>query len=407
MANRNEKQWDHMRNNAQMRQVRKQIKRNRKTKRARHKTWMPDSWDNLDEWAVPQSEPVMPRGEQERRSEVLAVALEALREEQDESAATEVSTAHDTSMEVLDVAPGLVGTVIEVSSSLCRVKLNGRRLLCSTRGSLSAEDTGFTNVVAVGDRVVLSEENTGLDRGVVESVLPRKSVLARPDVFYSHLQQVIVANADQLLVVASWRDPVLWMELVDRYLIAAERHNLSPLICVNKIDLARDVAECRTKIGPYLDLGYPVLFTSATDGRGIEELRAVLKDRTTVLAGPSGVGKSSLLTAVQSDLQLRTGIVSDYGEGRHTTTQVNLIELEMGGFVVDTPGIREFGLSGLSKSELVRFYPEIAALQARCRFGDCSHSHEPGCAVKDAVQKNRISQDRYHSYRVIYDGLPG
>ena len=110
---------------------------------------------------------------------------------------------------------------------------------------------------------------------------------------------------------------------------------------------------------------------------------------------------------MQSDLQLRTGIVSDYGEGRHTTTQVNLIELEMGGFVVDTPGIREFGLSGLSKGELVRFYPEIAALQARCRFGDCSHSHEPGCAVKDAVQKNRISQDRYHSYRVIYDGLPG
>jgi ribosome biogenesis GTPase len=410
--------WDHVRKNAQMRQVRKQIKRNRKTKRVRHKTWLPDSWDNLDEWAVPQSEPVMPRGEQERRNSVLATALETVREEADESATAEKSGTvqdpidaeapgiRDTTEKELNDLQDLVGMVVEVSSSLCRVKLNGRTLLCSTRGALSAEDTGFTNVVAVGDRVVLSGQDDHSDRGVVERVLPRKSVLARPDVSYNHLQQVIVANASQLLVVASWRDPVLWMELIDRYLIAAERHNLSPLICVNKIDLAQDVAECRKKVGPYLDLGYRVLFTSAIKDRGIAELRAVLKDETTILAGPSGVGKSSLLTAVQADLQLRAGVVSDYGEGRHTTTQVNLLELEIGGYVVDTPGIREFGLSGLSRGELVRFYPEIAAVQGQCRFGDCSHTHEPGCAVKSAVQTHRIPKDRYHNYQVIYRSLP-
>ena len=180
-----------------------------------------------------------------------------------------------------------------------------------------------------------------------------------------------------------------------------------PVICVNKIDLARDVAQCRAKIKPYLDLGYRVLFTSATESRGIEKLRTVLKGKTTVLVGTSGVGKSSLLTAMQPGLQLRAGVVSDGGEGRHTTSQVNLLELEVGGFVVDTPGIREFGLSGLPRSELVRFYPEIAAAQGRCRFGDCSHTHEPGCAVKVAVQKNHIAQDRYHSYRVIYRSLAG
>jgi ribosome biogenesis GTPase len=399
LANRNEKMWEHVRKGGQMRHVRKQIKRNRKTKRARPKTWMPDSWDNLDELAVPQSEPVMPRGEQERRNTVLATALAAVQKEDEESTAPEQSVVR------VDPHPDRVGTVIEVSSSLCRVKVNGHMLLCSTRGSLSAEDTGFTNVIAVGDRVVFSDEGDGSQRGVVETVLPRKSVLARPDVYYTHLQQVIVANADQLLIVASWRDPVLWVELVDRYLIAAERYNLLPVICVNKIDLAQDVAQCRAKIKPYLDLGYRVLFTSATENRGIEELRTVLKGKTTVLVGMSGVGKSTLLTAMQPGLQLRTGDVSDVGEGRHTTSQVNLLELEVGGFVVDTPGIREFGLSGLPRSELVRFYPEIAAAQGRCRFGDCSHTHEPGCAVQVAVQQNHISQDRYHSYRVIYRSL--
>jgi ribosome biogenesis GTPase len=230
----------------------------------------------------------------------------------------------------------------------------------------------------------------------------------RPDVFHGHLQQVIVANADQLLVVSSWRDPVLWLELVDRYLITAERNGLSPIICANKVDLAENRADYYAAFQPHLCLGYPVLFTSALTGEGISELQEVLRGRTTVLAGISGVGKSSLLAAVQPGLQLRTGEVNVHRhQGRHTTSQVTMLRLGMGGFVVDTPGIREFGLTGLRRGDLVRFYPEILASGQGCRFTDCSHIHEPGCAVGAAVRRGRVPATRYHSYKKIYETLAG
>jgi ribosome biogenesis GTPase len=343
----------------------------------------------LEEFDVPQTERVMPRGERERRRAILNAALADLKENE-----------HPSEQE----AAGLQGVVVEVSNSLCRVDVGGRSLTCGLRGSLSAQDTGFINVVAVGDQVIVSED--GSERGIVEAVLPRRSILARPDVFYSHLRQVIVANADRLLIVASWRDPVIWLELIDRYLIAAERYNLSPIVCVNKVDLAEDEAICRATLRPYLDLGYRVIFSSALTGVGVSELGEILRGQTTVLAGMSGVGKSSLLAAVQPGLQLRTGEVSEHSrEGRHTTAQVMMLPLAMGGYVVDTPGIREFGLSGLRKSELAQFYPEIVAVAGDCRFGDCSHSHEPGCAVQAAVQQGRVSEARYHNYQKIYPTL--
>ena len=379
-----------------MRQVRKQIKRNRQPKPARRKNWMPDSFDDLDALCdLPQSERIMPRGERERRQTVMDAALATL-EEQGNA---------DEELPITEYPLGLQGVVVEVSSGLCRVDLDERSLICALRGSLTAQDTGFTNVVAVGDEVIVSENSS--ERGVVEAVLPRRSVLARPDVFHHHLKQVIAANADQLLIVASWRDPIFWPELTDRYLIAAERNNLSPILCVNKIDLAEDVADCRSALRPYLRLGHRVLFTSALTGEGVIELRDVLRGRMTVLAGLSGVGKSSLLSTVQPGLQLRTGEVSDRsGEGQHVTTQVNLFRLDIGGFVVDTPGIREFGLSGLRRAELAGFYPEMTAVEGSCRFSDCSHLHEPGCAVQAAVQQGSVSATRYHSYRKIYECLP-
>jgi ribosome biogenesis GTPase len=401
VPSREEKRWQHHTAAEKMRKVRKQIKHNRKPKQVRRKNWMPDSLDDLDElYDSPQSERVMPRGERERRRTLMAEALATLEEEKDTD--EEYASTGDV--------PDRHGVVVEVSSSLCRVNLGGRSLVCGIRGSLSAQDTGFTNVIAVGDEVVISEDGVG--RGVVEAVLPRRSVLTRPDVFHDgyrtrdrHLQQVIAANVDQLLIVASWRDPHLWPELVDRYLIAAERNNLSPVICVNKVDLVEDAASCHAALQPYLDLGYQVLFTSALTGEGVSELRKILHGRTTVLAGMSGVGKSSLLAAVQPGLKLRTREVSEHsGEGRHTTAQVSLLSLEMGGSVVDTPGIREFGLSGLLRGELIRFYPEIAAVGG-CRFSDCSHTHEPGCAVKAAVKQGLVSATRYHNYEKIYHTL--
>ena len=214
---------------------------------------------------------------------------------------------------------------------------------------------------------------------MVEAVQPRRSVLARPDPFYTHLRQVIVANVDQVLIVAAWREPAFWPELVDRYLIAAARNGLAPIICVNKVDLAEDPVEPQTVLRAYLEAGYTVLLTSAESRLGVDGLRRLLQGRTTALAGLSGVGKSSLLSAVEPGLHLRVGEVSDRRhEGRHTTTQSSLHRLAEGGFVVDTPGIREFGLSGLRRRDLADCYPEIAGLRSDCQFEDCTHRGAPG-----------------------------
>lgn len=409
MPSRSEKQWRHHEENKTMRKVRKQIKRNRKTKKSRRKDWMPDSFDDIEalyDLDVPQEERIMPRGERERRQVALTEALSRLKEQQEEPAQTDSQERPDVPGERAAGRPGTpTGTVIQVSSGLCRVQLNGRTLMCGIRGSLSAQDTGYTNVVAVGDQVIVSRN--GSEQGIVETVLPRRSALARPDPFYGHLQQIVVANAEQLLIVASWRDPSFWPELVDRYLIAAERSNLAPVVCVNKIDLADDIADCQAALKPYQDLKYRVIFSSALNGQGIDPLREVLAERSTVLAGLSGVGKSTLLNAVQSGLHLRTGEVSDHlHAGRHTTTQVDLLQLKSGGYVVDTPGIREFGLAGLISTELIRYYPEIAAVDGECRFKNCSHTHEPACAVKAAMQEGRLSKVRYENYAHILETLP-
>jgi ribosome biogenesis GTPase len=394
VPSRQEKQWRHYEENKAMRKVRKQIKRNRKTKRARRKDWLPDSLDvdALDDLDITQEERVMPRGERERRQAMLNEALTRIQEREKRD-----SLSHSTNGDHQ-------GMVVEVSSSVCRVDLDGQTLLCGLRGALSAEDTGYTNVVAVGDQVIVTPD--GAEQGIVEEVLPRTSVLSRPDPFYNHLKQAVVANAEQLLVVASWRDPAFWPALIDRYLIAAERSNLSPVLCVNKVDLADEMDACHAAVEPYRRLGYQILLTSATRGIGIEELGALLAERTSILAGLSGVGKSTLLNAVQPGLQLRTREISERLKmGRHTTTQVNLFKLDRGGYVIDTPGIRDFGLAGLLRTDLVEYYPDIQDAAGRCRFNDCSHTHEPGCAVQAAVQEGGLSETRYQSYMQIYETL--
>jgi ribosome biogenesis GTPase len=379
-----------------MRKVRKQIKRNRKSKRVRSKDWHPRNLDleDLDDLDIGQDERVMPRGERERRQIALNDALTRIQEQDSIDQATPGATNGDQ-----------MAMVVEVSSGQCRVELDGRTVVCGLRGSLSAEDTGYTNVVAVGDKVRVSLN--GSDQGIVDAVYPRSSVLARPDPFHVHLKQVLVANAEQLLIVASWREPAFWPALIDRYLIAAERNDLTPILCVNKVDLADELAACGTATDPYRRLGYRVLLTSAVSGVGIEELGEILGQRSTVLAGLSGVGKSSLLNAVQPGLQLRTGAISDRLQmGRHTTTQANLFKLESGATVIDTPGIRDFGLSGLLRTDLIRYYPDIAAVTGQCHFRNCSHTHEPGCAIPAAVHEGALSEMRYDSYAQIYESLP-
>jgi ribosome biogenesis GTPase len=377
----------------QIKSARKNIKRDYQPKQARHKHWLDQTGADWDELDYEQSERVMPRDEGERRRNLERAAFNGSQRSVGEA------VTGDSPL------PGPTGLVIEVSKGLCQVDLGDRILVCRIRGALKAAESGFTNAVAVGDEVVVRE--TGSGSGVVETVLPRRSILVRPDVFYSHLQQVIVANADQLLIVSSWREPAIWLELIDRYLIAAERNHLPATICVNKIDLAEDRAACEAALQPYRELGYSVILTSAVSGEGVAQLQAALQNRLSVLAGLSGVGKSSLLAAAQPGLQLRTRNVSEHsGEGRHTTTLATLIRLEAGGAVVDTPGIREFGLSGLHRPELAHYFPEIMALAPGCRFADCTHLNEPDCAVRQAETSGVIAASRYHSYKQIYGSLP-
>ena len=408
---------------------RKKYRRNRQPKGPRRKDWIPDAADvsgleaaDLDDWYEEDDEDVngferiMPLDERERRRE-LETAVQARAD------AAAAAMQRNGNMHPADEPPGtahapelVTGLVVEFGSGLCRVDMatvaaNGAAdepLLCSLRGSLSEQESGFTNPVAVGDRVLvrLDSMKGGAGGGVVESVLPRRSFLARPDVFLPHLRQILVANVDQLLIVASWRQPALWFELVDRYLIAAARSSLPALLCVNKLDLADSAVQVEEALAPYAALGVPYLLTSAETGLGIDALRGRLAGKSTVLAGLSGVGKSTLLTAIQPSLALRTGEVSDRKqEGRHTTTQATLLRLDASTLVVDTPGIREFGLAGLRKGELAAYFPEIAALSRACRFRDCAHLDEPECAVRAAAERGQISQQRYRSYRQIHAQL--
>ncbi|MCP4357172.1 MAG: ribosome small subunit-dependent GTPase A [Chloroflexi bacterium] len=338
---------------------------------------------------------IMPRDEQDRRDGLL------ISEPQ-----TFDSTLNDTIWQKMaDETPFLLGKVVEVSRTICRAEVNGEIVVCDVRGILTAKGTGYTNILAVGDRALVRMQAE--DRGLVEKVLPRCSGLARADSFDMHLKQIIAANVDQLLIVASWRDPQIWFQMIDEYLIGAERNNLQAMICINKVDLADSFDEVVTAVAAYKILNYQHLFTSAENGIGIRDLQQVLYGRTTVLAGLSGVGKSSLLNAAYPGFQLRIGSVMQTRkshEGRHTTTQAIMLDLPDGGAVVDTPGIRDMGLSGLHPDDLITYYPDVAAVGS-CKFNDCTHSHEPGCVVKKGVSDGRIAAWRYKNYVNLYQQL--
>ena len=355
-----------------------------------------EDWDDLDHGPY---ERIMPIDERERRRAI------------EQAAFKDSAVQPGPNNRGAPVADGRLGTVISVSRGVCAVEFAGARLRCRISGKLTAMETPFTNVVAVGDEVGVSDDGAG--GGIVEQVLPRRSVLARPDVYHfnrSRRIQVIVANADQLLVVSSWKEPLFWPELVDRCIIAAQRSGLMPVLCVNKVDLAEDATELEEALEPYETLGHRIIKTSVVIAEGINELLDLLRDKTTVLTGMSGTGKSSLIAAAQPGLELRTSQVSGSrkhkGEGRHTTTQVTMLGLAAGGFVVDTPGIREFGLSGLRRHELASFYPEISALAPGCRFNNCAHIEEPGCAVRAGKDDGVLHVSRYHTYHLIRDSLP-
>jgi ribosome biogenesis GTPase / thiamine phosphate phosphatase len=275
------------------------------------------------------------------------------------------------------------GFIAETGPGFCDVLSGNNRIRCR-----------HTSEVAVGDQVLFSPE-----RRAIQQVLPRRTALSRADPHNPHQERIIAANVDVVVNVVSLKNPPLHPGLIDRYLIAIGKSGAEPLVCVNKIDLLASQEELHP-ILPYQDAGIPVILCSAASGAGLAELSAALTGKLCVFSGHSGVGKSSLLNALDPRLEIATGSVSVANEkGRHTTTSSTLYSLPNGATVIDTPGIREFGLWDVTKDDLRRNYQEFTAHQ--CAFSDCTHTHEPNCAVKQAVASGKISKARYESYTRI------
>ena len=293
-----------------------------------------------------------------------------------------------------DLDEGCVaGRVLSVHGLGCRVvSETGHDYRCAVRGILKSLNTDLRHVVVAGDRVTLRV--TGEDEGVIEWVEPRHGVISRTSRGRQHM---IAANVDGLLIVSSAAEPDLKPNLIDRMLVTAERSGVEPVICVNKVDLI-DPASLQPLLGVYGQLGYRVVLVSARTGLGIDRLKSWIRNRDIVVAGQSGVGKSSLLNAIEPGLNLRVGDVSEENQkGKHTTTAARLIPLEMGGHIVDTPGIRSFAMWDLVSAEVAAWYRDVRPFVNRCRFPDCTHSHEERCGVKHAVADNLLDLRRYES----------
>jgi len=287
--------------------------------------------------------------------------------------------------------------VISVASGRCRVLLGSEEIDCVIPPEIAVRQK---SVLTVGDRVRVAN-------GALTEVLPRHSVLARPDPLNKHLQRLIAANIDVVVHVVSVKAPPLRPRLIDRYLIAIERGGAQPVICVNKIDLldADERAVELAKLSTYGDLGVPVIGCSTRTGEGLDALKHELQGQTAALVGHSGVGKSSILNGLDARLQLATREVHKRGSGRHKTSASTLYDFGDSTYLIDTPGIREFGLWDLDRETLRDYFPEFQEPAQFCRFNDCTHVHEPGCEVKARVERGEINRARYETYVRLYNDL--
>lgn len=294
------------------------------------------------------------------------------------------------------------GRIVRVDAKVVHVDLGDEVIHASPRGSLFENLKGRKNPIAVGDQVRVSLDG---DPVAVEEVLPRKNYLGRVASAHDPREQVLVANVDQLFLIGSVSKPGFSSNRTDRILAACDWHEIPAVLVMNKIDLARgDELDHIRKT--YESIPITVIETCAKDGRGVDILAERMKDRVSVFYGPSGAGKSTLLNTIQPGLNIREGKISAYwSQGRHTTSFSLLHRLDMGGYVVDTPGIRVFRLYDVKTSELRDLYPDFAPFAEQCRFNSCSHDHEPDCAVADAVESGDLSATRYASYVEMLDEM--
>lgn len=306
------------------------------------------------------------------------------------------------------------GRVLSIASQGILVDCAGEIISCTLRGILKKDKTHLKNLVTVGDFVFFERDVGG--EGFIAHVEPRKTVLSRAENLSRRKEQLIAANVDQVIITTSVVSPPLKPSLVDRYIIAARKGGLEPVVVVNKIDLLDDkqveeeVREIQREIyqefqQAYQAAGVQVIPLSVSKGKGIDDLRNAMKGKTSVFSGQSGVGKSSLINSL-SGYNLRTGgMVDKTNKGMHTTTMAQLLALEFGGWCIDTPGIKSFGVWDLSREEVEQYFSEIFKRGRECRYPDCSHFNEEGCAVTKAVEEGEISVMRYESYLALLESV--
>jgi ribosome biogenesis GTPase len=371
---------------AKKKKVRVDLRKNRaKPPRPRH--WTRDFQEGGDQGeAAPLAERVKAKGDLSRRRTIVQ----------------EDAGAEPTPAPAGEAGSRLRGRVLRVHGLQSVVETDdGRQYRCAVRRLLRTLATDERGLVAPGDRVWIRPALN--DEGLIERVEPRHGLLTRASRGREH---VIAANVDQVVIVASLREPDLKPHLIDRYLASAAQGGLATVVCLNKADLV-DPTPYQPHIGLYSQLGIPTLLTSAATGLGIGRLRELLGGRQTVFSGQSGVGKSSLLNAIQPGLGLRVREVSEVNQkGRHTTTTAELLRLDFGAWVFDTPGIRQFALWDIIPEEVEGFFPEFRPFVPLCAYPDCTHTHEDRCAVKRAVRRRQISPGRYTSYLGLFAGDP-
>ncbi|MEL7834337.1 ribosome small subunit-dependent GTPase A [Fodinibius sp. Rm-B-1B1-1] len=302
------------------------------------------------------------------------------------------------------------GRVVESTGHWYKVAYNEedgmQTINCRLPGRFRLKDHALTNPIAVGDYVDFEMNDDG--SGSIEEIKDRENYLIRQSTHHQEEHQILASNIDCAYVVQSVRRPNIKQGFIDRFLVTCEAYQIPATIIFNKMDLADEHANTyvNSLTDLYESIGYPVLQTSIKTDSSLDELKKRLNNSTSVLIGPSGVGKTSILNHIDPNIDRKVGVVSDFNEkGKHTTTFAKLLPLQTGGYIVDTPGIKEFGLVNIEPWELSLFFPEMLEPRRNCKFNNCTHAHEPGCGVIEAFQEGKVDPDRYDSYLNILESL--
>lgn len=302
--------------------------------------------------------------------------------------------------------PLMRGRVFKSTGSRYEVQLeDDSKINCRIKGKLRLAGIKSTSPVAVGDYVDVEVQPDG--EGLITAIEERHNHIVRRSVNLSKQTQVIAANLDQAILVVTLAYPVTYPRFIDRFLVTAEAYDIPAIVVFNKVDLYDEATleDLAFYTQVYLDIGYQVLHTSATGNLGLDDFKALLAGKTSLISGHSGVGKSTLINCVEPGLDLRTARISDtHRQGQHTTTFAEMFSLSFGGAIIDTPGIRGFGLVDMSREEIGDYFPEIFRLKEQCRFNNCMHLEEPGCAVKEALDNHKLAFTRYESYLSFVSG---